>query len=140
MCPSNLRNARRLAVDDQALTTGGKLKASFINNPHTAEKFAAIPAILDEFLPIIKKNMSTDDASQRLSWTYLYYHSKICRATAEIFRLGSENRLEEAKARLEVFEIELSEMEPSIHNAFDLFLYIKFLRERFGIKMTKYFQ
>ena len=140
MCPSNLRNARRLAVDDQALVTAGKLKPSFIGNPQTAEKFAAIPAILDEFMPMIKKNMAIDDASQRLSWTYLYYHSKICRTTAEIFRLGSENKLDEAKARLDRFEIELAEMEPSIHNVFDLFLYIKFMRERFGIKMVKYFQ
>ena len=50
------------------------------------------------------------------------------------------NKLDEAKARLDRFEIELAEMEPSIHNVFDLFLYIKFMRERFGIKMTKYFQ
>ena len=140
MCTSNLRNARRLAADDQALTTAGRLKASFINNPYTAEKFAAIPKILDEFMPTIKKNMALDDASQRLSWTYLYYHSKICRRLAELFRLGSENKLEEAKVLLDRFEIELSLMEPVIHNAFDLFLFIKFVRERFGIKMIKYFQ
>ena len=139
-CTSNLRNARRLALDDQALTTAGRLKASFINNPLTAERFAKIPEIIDEFLPTIKRNMSLDDAAQRQSWIYLYYHSKICRTLSEIYRLGSENKIDEAKERLEKFEIELSLMEESVHNVFDLFLFIKHVRERFGIKMIKYFQ
>ena len=139
-CTSNLRNSKKLAIDDQALTTAGKLKASFINNAYTAEKFAAIPAILDEFMPVIKKNMALDDASHRLSWVYLYYQSKICRAVSEIYRLGSENKIDEAKTLLDKFETELAYMEPSVHNVFDMFLFIKFVREKLGIKMVKYYQ
>ena len=140
MCTPNLRNSKRLAVDDQALTTEGRLKVSFINNPYTAEKFANIPAVIDEFMPTIKKNMAIDNAAQRQSWIYLYYHSKICRTTAEIYRLGSENKLDEAKALLDKFEIELSLMEESVHKVFDVFLFIKSVREKLGIKMIKYFQ
>ena len=114
--------------------------ADLVPTRHTAEKFANIPTIIDGFMPVIKKNMSMDDGAQRQSWIYLYYHSKICKTTAGIFRLGSENKLDEAKELLEKFEIELSLMEKDIHNVFDVFLFIKYVRERFGIKMIKYFQ
>jgi hypothetical protein len=140
LCTTNLRNSKKLGIEDATLTSGYELKASFINNRFTEQKFAKIPEILDGFMPTIKENMAIDNAAQRLSWTYLYYHSKICRQLARILLLASQNKLDEAKAALDKLEVELSVMESDIHNAFDLFLFIKFVREKLGIKMCKYFE
>ena len=149
-CVSNVRNYKLLAIGEEALTLDGSPHESFINNPNTAKKFALIPDILDKFMPVIKKNMAMDEASQRLSWTYLYYHSLICKTLSNIFLLASQNKMDEAKALLEKFETELSftYKQPicaCIGNMMylwhiEFFLFIKSVREKLGIKMCKYFE
>ena len=83
--------------------------------------------------------MSMENRARRLSWIYLDYHARICEYLWKIYNLGAQNKVEEAKEVLEKLEIEVSIMEPDIHNAFDLFLFIKTVRAKLGVKMVKYY-
>ena len=123
-CPKNQRHYDIIEEEDKSLTSGTESERSFINNKDAEEKLARIPDLLEAFLPTIKKNMSSDDACHRLSWVYLNYHSKICEKLSKIFLLGAQNKLDEAKVLIDSLETDLSLMEQSIHNAFDVFLFI----------------
>ncbi len=140
-CPKNIRITGGNGVEDQGVETQQDPEtAPLIGNPKVAEKTAKIPAVLDEFLPTIEKNMTLENAAQRLSWIYLKYHSKICAYLAKIYNLAAKNEIEDAKAVLEELEIYLSKVEIEIHNAFDLFLFVKTVRAKLGLKMVKYYE
>jgi len=139
-CPANVRKTGGNGVEDQGIANAeDMLHANFINNPYVAEKTAKIPAVLESFRPVIKAHMSMENRARRLSWIYLDYHARICEYLWKIYNLGAQNKVEEAKEVLEKLEIEVSIMEPDIHNAFDLFLFIKTIRAKLGVKMVKYY-
>lgn len=139
-CPANVRKYGGNGVEDQGVATYDDiLTAPYINNPMVAEKAARIPAVLEAFLPVIRRNLVAENAARRLSWVYLQYHSKICSYLCQIYRLGAQNKIEEAKAVLEKLEVEASLMEPDIHNVFDLFLFVKTIRAKLGLKMSAYY-
>ena len=138
-CPANLRGSAKNTVEDTGINSAEN-QAPIHGNAWAATQFAQIPAVLDSFLPVIQRNMTLDNACQRRSFEYLYYHQKICRALAEIYLLVAQNDMDAARARWEVAAVALSEMEPHIHNAFDLFLLTRFVLGILRIKAPKYFQ
>jgi len=51
----------------------------------------------------------------------------------------TRGNLEEAERALETMEFRVAEMEPYIHNVFDLFLFIRNARGRINKRMPAYF-
>ena len=138
--PANLRRGGKLGVEDEGIQSAdNKLITSWINNPEVKEKAERIPAVLSEFLPVIDKNTQLEDPMQRLSWVYLKYHSEICSYLARIITLGADGDIEGARKVLDSLEIYLSTVELEIHRAFDLFLFIKYVRAKLDLKMVAYY-
>lgn len=138
-CPANLRGSAKNNVEDTGINSREN-KAPIHNNPWVAEQLAKIPAVLDGFLPVILRNMTTEEPCQQLSWKYLYYHEQICRMLAEIYLLAAKGDMDGARALWDRVSIRLSKMEEHIHNAFDLFLITRYVNGVLRIKSPKYFQ
>lgn len=139
-CTSNIRVSGSGGVEEQGIENKKGKTKGFFNNPEVAASLEKIPAILEDFLPFIKENMSDDNGVWRQSYVYLYYHSKICALYARFLLAGARGDLEKAEAELRVMECELAAMEPFVHNVFDLFLFIRNARGRINKRMPTYFQ
>jgi RNA polymerase sigma factor (sigma-70 family) len=112
----------------------------WVNNPEVVERADNIPALLDEFIPIIRKNLSSAfDPSQRLSWIYLEHFVPICRYHGEILKAGGNGDLEKAKSIFAELRDYVSEHELEFYNAFDLFLYLRAVAHKIGAPTPKYY-
>ncbi len=128
LCPSNFRVGGGNGVEEAGLGNIEVQKKCWLDNPHVAAESAKIPDLIDEFMPVITKNMSyCTDSAQLMSWNYLRYHADICRLFGEIIYQGSTFGKEAAQnACMPLIEY-LSEHEMEFHNAFDLFLLMRTL-------------
>ena len=138
-CPANLRGSSKHLAQDAGLNTLEN-KKPFQNNPWVATQFAQLPAVLEEFLPVIRRNLSLENAAQRLSWQYLEQHAHICQRLAKLLLLGAQGKMDEGRAALEELEIHLSREEMRTHRVLDMFLLVQYLRGMFGVKRIRAYQ
>ncbi len=108
-------------------------------NAAYAEALAQIPAVIAEILPVIEKNEKSGPAVQRRSWFYLRHHTFIVENVAKIYHEGALGNIEKARALYLSFMDELSGREMEIHEAFDLFLFDRYHRNKLGIPRLPYF-
>jgi hypothetical protein len=139
-CPSNLRASYKNLSQDAGLNTLEK-KAPIHNNPWVAEQLRQIPGVIEDFLPVIRRNLAAKNAAQRLSWQYLEQHAQICQYLARLFLLAAEGKIDEARSfLLEEVELYLSREEMRYHRVYDRYLLVQFLRGLVGIKREKAYQ
>ena len=139
-CPANIRKGGKLGVEDEGIQEKDKgYIKSWINNPEVAQKMSMIPQVLEEFKLVINENANLENNCQRLSWYYLSYHNKICSYLCEIYKNGALGNMNKAKIILEELEWFVSTSEMDIHRAFDLFLFVKYVRSKLDIAMCKYY-
>lgn len=139
-CPANIRKGGKLGVEDEGIAEkdNGYIK-SWINNPEVYMNMEKIPVVLEAFKPVIERNLETSNKCQHLSWEYLKYHMEICLYLCEIYKLGAKGDIDAAREVLDRLEIYVSNAEMDIHNGFDLFLFVKFVRAKLDLPMYKYF-
>jgi tetratricopeptide (TPR) repeat protein len=94
-------------------------------NPENAQKLAAVPEILDEYLQLIETRLedSTLPGGIRASWRYLRYHSDLCRLMAAAFLHKAEGRFQEALEALEEVLKFVQRNERTLHRVFDVLLF-----------------
>ena len=129
-----------LDIEEEGLGSMETQRKGWIKNKEVAEKASQIPSHLASFLPVIEKNIAlATDPARRLSWMYLQYHSKICSYFAEILSAGAEGRKEETIEKYYELEEYLSKHEMEFHHVFDVFLFLRALRQKLGMKLVKYY-
>jgi len=138
-CPSNIRVGGKNGVEEDGLATEAEKPKCWLNNPEVAAKLEQIPAVLEEFLPVIEKNMTLQDPCHRKSWVYLRYHWTLCQYLWQIYDFGATDRLEEAQKLFDKLECWLSRVEPEMHEVFDLFLFCRNLRLKLSLPTHAYF-
>jgi hypothetical protein len=139
LCPSNFRIGGKNGVEEEGLGNIEVKNKPWINNPDVAECAAKIPGVIEDFMPVIDKNIScAKDGARYLSWVYLKQHGEICRRHSEILLAGAKGDTELAKEKFGQIRDYLSEQEPNFHNAFDLFLYLRCLSGKLYITMPTY--
>lgn len=139
-CPSNLRVASDSGQEEAGLGDNATMKKCWRNNPEVAKKLSKIPQHIDEFLPVIEKNIATSfDNARRLSWVYLKYHSKICKKLSYVLFEGASGNMEIAKELFEELRDWMSEHEMEYHNAFDFYLFMRSISFKLQINMPGYF-
>ena len=94
-------------------------------NPENAQKLAAVPEILDEYLQLIETRMEDPSLPEgiRTSWRYLRYHSDLCRLMAVAFLCKAEGRFQEALEALEEVLKFVRRNERKLHRVFDVLLF-----------------
>jgi len=139
-CPSNVRIGSASGVEELGLGDIEVQKKCWKNNSFVAEKLSKIPELVDSFIPVIKKNISSATDNSRLySWHYLKYHAEICKKLSLILFNGASGNMEEAHNLFYELRDYLSEIEIEIHNVFDLFLFLRSLAFKLNITMPGYF-
>lgn len=102
-------------------------------NPENAAKLSSVPALLDQYAPLINSRMNDTSLHQsvRASWRYLCHHAEICRKYALTFQRKAEGRMEEAAELLEDLKDFAWSLEPELHHVFDSY--------EFWVSMNRYF-
>ena len=140
LSPSNFRVGGKGGIEEEGVGFVEARLRPWVNNPDVASRADKIPALLDEFMPIIKQNVSTSsDPARRISWMYLGYHSQICRYHGEILKAGASGDMAKAREVFIKLRDYLSEYELEFHGVFDLFLYLRAVAQKIGVKMPGYF-
>lgn len=129
-----------LGLEEQGVGKAVTTIKSWRNNPEVAERAKKIPEFVDAFIPTIEDNIAyADDNARLLSWKYLRYHAEIVKMFSKILVAGAEGDIELAKEKYFELENYLSEHELEIHWAFDVFLFLRYLRGKLQIKPIPYF-
>ena len=120
------------AADQEFTDPNLKVTLKWMNNPVANDSFRQIQGVLDAFLPVLKKNLKLDNASQRKSWELLKIHHKQCEMLAEALVLGSGGNIKAAQEKcLELIDyLALHEDDYALY--FEYLLYLKRLRLTFG--------
>ena len=141
LCPSNLRVGVSSGIEEQTFGDDGANKRCWRNNPYVASMVSQIPDHVDEFMPVIEKNISSSSDNARLmSWVYLKQHATICKKLSSLLFEGASGNIDKAKTMFNELRDYLSEHEMEFHNAFDLFLFIRSLSMKLQIDMPTYFE
>ncbi len=101
----------------------GKQSINLIGNEKLGDIIAETPTIVDNFAPIVEKNLSITDKCHRESWRMLTFHGEYCKRFSAIFFALSRKDPVKAKMIFDEMIDYLSEVEPEIHPYFDLVLF-----------------
>ena len=123
LSPANFRVGGKGDIEEAGVGFGDSTKAPWVNNPYVAERASKIPALIDEFAPVVKQNIiDSHDPAQRLSWMYLEEFLPIARYHGAILKAGGEGNMDLAREIFSELRDHVSENEFKFHNVFDLFL------------------
>lgn len=126
-------NALAQKTDITAQDTGSvdKLskKAGIFGNEPIGDIIAKVPEIVDEFAPILNKNLASCDECHKESWRILTYHGNYCKGLSKIYFALSRNDVESAKKTFGELVDYLSEVELDIQLYFDLCLFVQRTRQ-----------
>jgi len=68
------------------------------DNPKAAERFAAVPALAESFMPVIERGIeSAADECRRISYEYLKLHAKYITELSKAFRAGAQGDMDKAR-------------------------------------------
>ena len=96
-----------------------------IQSAENAEKYRAIPAFVDEFLPTVKKNLEKAlPTVQRRSWECLAFHAEVCKMIAAVLAACAEGDNSGAAEKWETLKTFVCENEVEFQREFDVFEFI----------------
>ena len=142
LSPANFRVDKNssLGLEEEGVGKAETAVKSWKNNPEVAERAKKIPEYLAAFMPTIEDNIAyADDNARLISWKYLKYHSEICALFSDVMLAGAEDDMERAKEKYYVLEKYLSDHELEIHWAFDVFLFLRYLRMKLNMPAIPYY-
>jgi hypothetical protein len=96
-----------------------------------AEEFSKIPDIIQEFSEIIKKNLHHQEENIAKSWSYMEYHSKICRMLASILACKAKDDKEKMLNQWALLKEYVLKNEADFQEAFDVQMFISTLNSKF---------
>jgi len=143
-----------LAVDyfNRAFGADGQLCRGYLNmlselfdppylrgeKPRVSEEnerqFKQIPAYVEIFRPVIKRNLSLADKCHKRSWEIIDYHADICCSLAGILEAYASGELGKAMDAWQKLETLVQEKEIVFQPEFDVYNFIDTLRNRGFIK------
>lgn len=91
-------------------------------NPEAAAKLAGVPAILEEYRPLIEEKAANESLPKgiRASWDYLLYHGTLCVPVAKAFQKKAEGDMDGAAAAMEEAFAYARKQEMKLQHVFDL--------------------
>lgn len=138
-CPQSLRQEGKNGVEEEGLETNENAFLSWKNNPEVAEKLRKIPQVIEDFMPVIIKNMGSSDRCRMRSWELLRFHAEFACRLSEAYGAGAEGDMKKArKIYLKLID-DISSKELEIDDSFDLFLFDKYTRAKFDLEPVEYF-
>jgi hypothetical protein len=121
--PNALKQNTDITAQDTGVEDVNSKKAGIFGNEAVGDVIATAPAIVDEFAPIVEKNLALEDPCHKESWRLLTYHGEYCKGLSKIYFALSRNDKETATKHFDDLIDYLSEVEMDIHPYFDLVLF-----------------
>lgn len=100
-------------------------------NAQAARKLAEIPAIVDQFRPVIERHLVDVDACRAKSWRILAAHAEIAADLARAFEARALGKIELARAYWERVQIFVQQHGINLHDVLDVFEFITVLGAKF---------
>jgi len=130
--PDLLRDNELAADEEMYAERKVKIILPYMHNSSALESFIKIPAVLDDFSAVIKRNLSVDDPCQKKSWSILDVQLPILRKLAEGLCHGASGNMPAAqKTALELMDY-LARNEDLFINDLDFGLIIRRIKVTFG--------
>ena len=89
-----------------------------------ANQYTQIPSVIDDFLPIIKRNLHKDNSVQQRFWECLDYHGQVCRMLSRLLSAAAEGDVKTMDAHWEDIKIFVCQHEADFQSEFDVFEFI----------------
>lgn len=103
-------------------------------NPALAPAFEKIPAVVDEFMPVIEKNLDTPKRYRYVSWDLLKWHANLVKKYAPAAALKAKGEDMAAFEAFEQFRKELAPLDLLRHDAYDHFSCMNALNSIFKLR------
>ena len=110
-----------------------KVRLLWMNNKEAYNSFSKIKNVLDNFLPVIEKNIIGKNKTHRESWKLLKIHNTMCMMLSEALVLGTSGDMLNAQKKVNELIDFLARREDDYAMHFDFMLYVRRLRLTFGI-------
>ena len=101
-----------------------KVTLKWMYNPEANESFRKIKGVLEEFLPVLKKNLTLTESCHRKSWEILSIHYNHCRMLSDALILGSDGNVTAAQEKAMELIDYLALHEDDYLLYFEFFLYL----------------
>ncbi len=98
-------------------------------DPEAVRLMGTVAEAIDEFAPVIERNIASTVEAQRMSWRYLGYYSDILRGIASMVEASARGDRAEAMQRLAAVRRLARARERLIHRVFDTTLFESHWRE-----------
>jgi hypothetical protein len=121
--PDALKQNTDITAQDTGVVDLMSKKAGIIGNTAVGDVIATAPKIVDDFAPVIAKNLALSEKCHKESWRMLTYHGEYCKGLSKIYFALSREDKETATKHFEELIDYLSEVEMEIHPYFDLVLF-----------------
>ena len=137
--PNSIRK-NPVGIEEAGITRKSEETASWYNNPDLAESLAGIPSLVENFMPTIEKNLAQiTDPCQKKSWADLKIHAALVTELSKAYRAGALGDKPKAAEIYTKMIDWLSGEETNIHTVFDLFLFDRSHRGKFGLHNVGYY-
>ena len=137
--PNSIRK-NPVGIEEAGITRKSEETASWYNNPDLAESLAGIPSLVESFIPTIEKNLAQiTDPCQKKSWADLKIHAALVTELSKAYRAGALGDKPKAAEIYTKMIDWLSGEEMNIHTVFDLFLFDRSHRGKFGLHNVGYY-
>jgi hypothetical protein len=100
-------------------------------NPQAASKLSQIPALVQEFRPIIERNLVDPDPCRAMSWMILMHHTEIVPNLARAFEACAMGEKGIARKYWQKVQSYVQQYEIDLHKVLDVFEFITVLGARF---------
>lgn len=88
------------------------------------QKLAQVRTVVEEFAPVVARNLKSKIPAQARSWAYLTHHAEIICLLADALLAKAQGTKEESLALAEKLKTLCWQKEPEIHRVFDPWLFV----------------
>lgn len=132
--PNLLRHNVKVSREEEGFTEIKEYPDSWFRNSKAAEGFAQVPALVEAFLPVIEANRKGSNICQNKSWEYLKYHAYIVSEISKVYLAGAKGDMQGAVDGYLKLHDWLCQHEMEYAPVFELQLFDKYHRDKFGMK------
>ena len=101
--------------------------------PGTIAGLREIRELIDQFQPVVEKNVGLSDPVQARSWEYLAYHADLCRILSVAIEAELVEREDDAERHWRKLASTAIEQESETNQVFDVFLFLLSLRRKYHV-------
>jgi hypothetical protein len=99
--------------------------------PGADSKLIGVRDLVEQFRPVIERNLNLPDSGQARSWKYLAHHAAICLPLSEAIRAEIAGDLATAASHWRKIRTLAIEGEAETHPAFDVYLFLLSMRQKY---------